>query len=227
MLAVAVMLAGRPLPVAAGTTPDAERVRQAIATLAAAKVGSGVTIDVELSDVRLARTAPAIVAAPDVGARLGQPSRFTLFAEGRRRLRLGEATATVRGVGEAVRARRPIVIGEPIAADDIEVVRMAIDGMRFAAPPAASVVIGARATRFLPVGSLIVASDFVAEPVVRAGDRLRAVVRLSAGVEVAGVAVALQSGGPRDVIAVMNPESRQTRRARVVASGEVEVIDVR
>jgi len=212
---------------ASGHEADIDRVRSAIAALTSSRVGAGVEIQVEVSDVRLVGHAGTILAAPDTGARFGQPARFTLFAEGRRRVRLGEATATVRGIADVVRVVRPVVLGSLVEDDDVEVVRATIEGMRFAPPVLVDAVVGARATRFLPVGSVLASSDVMAEPMVKAGEHVRALVRLGAGVEVEGVAVALQSGGRQQVISVMNPESRQTRRGRVVGRGEVEVVDVR
>ncbi len=47
------------------------------------------------------------------------------------------------------------------------------------------------------------------------------------GVELAGSLVAAGNGAADDVIRVVNKDSRRAMRARVVRSGEVEVIDVR
>jgi len=224
------VLAGGGPCAAAGHEPDIDRVRRAIAISTASRVGAAVEVDVQVSDVRLvggAGGAEAILAAPDIGARFGRPSRFTLFAGGRRRVRLGEATATVRGVTDVVRTRRPFLLGERIGGDDVEVVRTTIEGMRLAVPPTVDAIVGARAARFLPVGTVMGSADVMAEPMVKAGDHVRAVVRLAAGVEIHGVAVALQSGERQQVIALMNPESHQTRRGRVVGRGEVEVVDAR
>ena len=56
---------------------------------------------------------------------------------------------------------------------------------------------------------------------------VRAIVRVSSALEITGRAVALQAGDRHEVIPVMNPETRQTRRGRVVGPGEVEMIDAR
>ena len=46
-------------------------------------------------------------------------------------------------------------------------------------------------------------------------------------VELAGSGVAAESGVKDEVIRVVNQESRHAFRARVIGSGEVEVVDVR
>jgi len=61
---------------------------------------------------------------------------------------------------------------------------------------------------------------------VRAGDRVRAVARVG-GVEAVVIAIAEQSGSAQQVIRVVNPDSRRAIRARVVAPGEVEVVNGR
>jgi flagella basal body P-ring formation protein FlgA len=44
-------------------------------------------------------------------------------------------------------------------------------------------------------------------------------------VQAEGRAIASQSGGPGDLIRLVNPESRRTLQGRIVARGEVEVLD--
>ena len=61
---------------------------------------------------------------------------------------------------------------------------------------------------------------------VKAGDKVRATVRVG-GVEAVVVAIAEQSGVADQIIRVVNPDSRRAIRVRVVAAGEVEVVNVR
>jgi len=75
-------------------------------------------------------------------------------------------------------------------------------------------------------GALITRSDIVLEPLVKAGDVVRARLHVG-GVELAGSGVAAESGVKDAVIRVINQESRHAFRARVIGSGEVEVVDVR
>lgn len=215
--------AGTPLPTAGGD--ETGLVRQAVERCARTRLGEHVDLDIDVTAVRVTRAAVPLVAVADTGARLGQVSRFTLFAQGRRRIRLGEASAVVRARAALVTVRRPITLGSTIAPEDVTVARGTLDGGRFVPPPDPALVIGARASRFLLAGTVLTASDVVPEPVVKAGDEVRATVRLASGGEIRGVAVALQSGAREDVIALRNPESRRTRRGRITGPGEVEVVD--
>ena len=212
--------------VAGQAATDTGRVQQAIAQLAASRLGAGVEVEVTVTDARLLDTEGPVVAVPDQGARVGMPSRFTLFAD-RRRVRLGEATAVVTATGDAVRLRRPLARGEIVGEADVEAVRTSMEGARFAAAPTLPTVVGARAAHDLEAGTIFTAADFLPQPLVKPGDRVRAIVRVSPALEITGRAVALEAGDRHEVISVMNPETRQTRRGRVVAAGEVEMIDVR
>ena len=93
--------------------------------------------------------------------------------------------------------------------------------------PTLQAVVGARVAHDMAAGATFTAADFQPEPLVRPGESVRAIVRVSPALEITGRAVALQAGDRHEVISVMNPETRQTRRGRVVARGEVEMIDVR
>jgi flagella basal body P-ring formation protein FlgA len=194
--------------------------------MATSRLGSQVDVEVAVTDVRMIDAEGTITALPDQGARIGIPSRFTLFAD-RRRLRLGEATAVVSAVGGAVRLRRTLARSEIVGQDDVEVVRAPMDGARFAPAPTLETVVGARASHDMGAGTLFTPADYLPQPLVKPGETVRAIVRVSRVLEITGRAVALQAGDRHEVISVMNPETRQTRRGRVVAPGEVEMIDVR
>jgi flagella basal body P-ring formation protein FlgA len=204
-----------------------EVVRHAIHTAVSARVGSAAIVDVtSVSDVRLFDVDEDIVALPDLGARVGQPSRFTLFAAGTRRTRVGEATAVVQVTGETLRTRRAVARGEVLRDIDVEVVQAAVGHARFTRLPQLDEVVGARSMRDLPVGATLAVVDIVAEQMVRAGEAVRCRVRVG-GVDITTTMVALQSGAVNDVVPVRNAETRHTVRGRVTGRGEVEVLDGR
>ena len=72
----------------------------------------------------------------------------------------------------------------------------------------------------------VLAAALAQPPVIRAGDRVRVVVRMG-GVEASLTAIAEQSGRPDQIIRVVNASSRRAIRVRVIAAGEVEVADAR
>jgi flagella basal body P-ring formation protein FlgA len=53
-------------------------------------------------------------------------------------------------------------------------------------------------------------------------------VRVSLGsVVVTGQMIAAENGGRGEIVRVVNAKTRRTQRARVIAPGEVEMVDVR
>jgi flagella basal body P-ring formation protein FlgA len=92
--------------------------------------------------------------------------------------------------------------------------------------PSLEEVIGARARHDIGSDAVVTHADVAAEPLVRAGDIVRARARVGL-VEVTGSMVAAESGVRNDLIRVVNPASRHAALARVVGAGEVEVEDVR
>jgi flagella basal body P-ring formation protein FlgA len=155
--------------------------------------------------------------------------RFTLSAgrdAGGHPLRVGEVTAVVHAAGPHVLAARQVDAGRVLTPEDVAIGDGPIDGAPVRRLVTLADVIGARTMRALAAGDPVVGGAIVGVPVIRAGDRVRATVR-GAGVEVAILAVAEQNGVPDQMIRVVNPESRRAVRARVVARGEVEVVDGR
>jgi flagella basal body P-ring formation protein FlgA len=208
------------------TGPDEARVRLAIERAVLDRIGPTAAVDVTaVTDLRLTRDAAALVAVPDPGLRADAPGRFVLFGDTSRRVRVGEATAVVSAVVDAVRVRRPVARGRLVEAGDMELVREPLEG-RLDPPAAIDDVLGARARRDLVPGLRLTTQDVAVEPAVRSGDPVRVFVRV-AGIEVSATAVAMQTGVKHDVILVANPESRQTLRGRITANGEVEVLNVR
>ena len=210
-------LAGR------GVTPVDARVQVAIEDAVAQRLGPDAIVTVHVTEVRVGEVTDGIVALPDQGTRLGASGRFTLFASGSRRARIGEATALVSVTAETLRLRRAVARGETLVAADFEQVHQALDGPL---TPVARLedVIGTRARRDLPAGSILSRADVMPEPTIKSGDSVRVIVRIG-GVEVSGTAIALQSGAKNEVIRLTNPASRKTLMGRVVRRGEVEVVD--
>src|SRR5262249_30753706 len=85
---------------------------------------------------------------------------------------------------------------------------------------------GARATRDISAGTVLTRSDVAPEPLVRAGDAVQAHARVS-GIDIVGEMVAAESGNAGDVVRVVNQETKFAARAKVIARGEVEVVNVR
>ena len=214
---------------AAAETADVARARAAAVEAIQGRLGPDVRVDLEAFVCRLAPDAPdALTATPDPTGRTGRPMRFTFatVAGPRGAIRLGEATAVVRVSGPHVRAARPIEAGRTLLPEDVALDDGPVDGAPLRRLSTLTEVIGARAVRGLAAGDPVVEGVVVGVPVVRAGDRVRAIIR-ALGVEAAVVAVAEQNGMPDQIIRVVNPDSRRSVRARVVAKGEVEVVNGR
>lgn len=204
-------------------------VVRAIEKAVHARVGRDITVSVsEVSGVRLSMDSAVLVAVPDPSARIGAAVRFVLSdgTPGRGRSRVGEATATIQVSAFAVRAQRPIARGALVEIDDVATKESDLSGRPLRPLLALEDAVGARATRDLAEDSLVTTADIVPEPLVKAGDTVRAHVHVG-DVELIGDVVAAESGLKDEVIRVVNQESRHTLRARVIGSGEVEVVNVR
>ena len=226
-----VLAGGGAGPAAAHATAREAAIADAIVHAVQARLGRGATVVVaSLSGVRLiaAADAMAFVAAPEPGARLGRPVRFLLSGTqpGARTVRVGEAVAALDVVAPVVETTRAVARGERLGDGDV-VVKQA----RIAAAPlrpllSADEARGARATRDLATGARVTRADVSPEPLVRAGDVVRAHARV-AGLDVVGEMIAAEAGSFGDVIRVVNSETKFAAKARVAARGEVEVVHVR
>ena len=203
-------------------------VTNAIETAVRARVGSSSVVSVsKMTGVRLVRDPSSLVAVPDPSARVGAAVRFVLAAgDSGARTRIGEATATVQVIAPAVRTRKAIARGDRLDAADLTVVATDLNGQSLRPLLSLDDARGARATHDLVEGALVTRADVVPEPVVKSGDVVRAHVRVGV-VELTGSGVAAENGLKDEVIRVINQESHHAFRARVVGSGEVEVVDVR
>ena len=218
------------VPLYGGPTAIAEpsALANAIEAAVRARVGRTSVVSVtNITGVRLVRESPSLVAVPDPSARIGSPVRFVLATgEPGARTRIGEATATIQVSAPAVRTRKAIARGDRLDGDALAVVATDLSGQSLRPLLSLDDARGARTTRDLVEGALVTRTDIVPEPVVKAGDVVRARVHVG-DVELAGSGVAAENGQKDDVIRVINQESRHAFRARVVGSGEVEVVDVR
>ena len=218
------------VPLYGGPTAIAEPSALATAIEAAvrARVGGTSVVSVtNITGVRLVREPASLVAGPDPSARIGSAVRFVIATgESGARTRIGEATATVQVSAPAVRTRKAIARGDRLDADALAVVATDLNGQALRPLLSLDDARGARATHDLVEGALITRADIVPEPLVKAGDVVRARVHVGA-VELVGSGVATENGLKDEVIRVINQESRHAFRARVVGSGEVEVVDVR
>jgi flagella basal body P-ring formation protein FlgA len=202
----------------------AAAIEQAVRVRMGAHVKVRVT---ELSGIRLSPDADGIVALAPPTARIGAPIRFALSERvGAARARTGEATATFTVVADAVRTVKDLTRGSRVDAGDVVVQASDLAGQPLAPLPSLEEAIGARARRDIGIDVVVTRADIAAEPLVRAGDIVRAHVRVGSA-EVTGQLVAAEPGARDEVIRVVNPETRHTTRARIVNSGEVEVLSVR
>jgi flagella basal body P-ring formation protein FlgA len=223
LLLLTVPLYGGPTAIA-----DSSALANAIEAAVRARVGSTSVVTVTtITGVRLVREPASLVAVPDPSARIGSAVRFVIATgESGGRTRIGEATAIVQVSAPAVRTRKAVARGDRLDGDALAVVATDLNGQSLRPLLSLDDARGARATHDLVEGALVTRSDIVLEPLVKAGDVVRARVHVG-DVELAGSGVAAESGVKDEVIRVINQESRHAFRARVIGSGEVEVVDVR
>jgi flagella basal body P-ring formation protein FlgA len=207
---------------------ESATLTSAIEAAVRARIGSASVVSVtDITGVRMVRASASVIAVPDSSARIGTPVRFVLATgDSGARTRIGEATATVQASAPAVRTRKPIARGGRLDAEALAVVATDLNGQSIRPLLSLDEVRGARAIHDLADGALVTRRDIVPEPVVKSGDIVRAHIH-AGDVELVGSGVAAENGAKNEVIRVINQESHHAFRARVVGSGEVEVVDVR
>lgn len=221
------------MPVAAGialgsVVVAAPNVEQAIADAIRARVGDGADVSVTLGQVQLVGDDVVdLEARPVPGARLARPTRFTLYRKGtgavRANGRVGYAVAETRVSMEHVRAARPIGRGTVLSEDDLVLTVGDIGGVQLKPLPTPTDLIGARASRALRAGDLVTGTMVSLPKLVRARESVVVSARVGV-VTVFGRATATQSGELGEVISLVNEESGRRLKGRVVALGEVEVV---
>ena len=216
-------------PVVTSPSGSDAAVAAAIARAVRLRVGPDAEVIVsEISGVRVAEVAQALIAVPEPAERVGPAMRFLLSdaRPGRAPVRVGEATARVHVTVPAVRTTRPMARGERFAPTDVAAAAISLDGRPLRPLPVLDEAIGGRATRDLSTDTVLARADIATQPLVRAGDIVRTHARVGS-VVIVGDMVAAESGGLDTVIRVINRETKKVVRARVSARGEVEVVNVR
>lgn len=210
----------------AGTSES--EIRQAVAAAVKGKMGHDATVRIEAMWMA-GKAAPLpglLIASPEPGARLGRPVRFSLVrrrADGGAAVPAGVAVATVFVSVEHVRAARSIGRGEACTEADLQTVDGDVGAVLLQRLPRRAEIVGSRALRPVGENEILTRVAVAARPTVQSGDAV--VIRARAGaVQVEGQGVATQSGGPGDLIRVVNKDSRRPLRARIVGPGQVEVV---
>ena len=206
----------------------AARAEAAIVEAVRARIGVTAKVDVTVSQIRIVDGASGdLEARPAPGSRLARRLRFTLYdriaesAGGS--VRVGYVVATVRVAMPHARAARPIARGTVLTTDDLVEAEADVGAILIKPFPSVDDLIGAMAARHLRAGELIGGTVVSLPMLVR--NRAEVVTHARVGVVVvSGVTTAVESGRLGDVIGLVNPESGQRLKGRIVAPGEVEVI---
>jgi flagella basal body P-ring formation protein FlgA len=218
---IAVVVAALVAPLPQAPDQDAQRA-QALALIRQAvveRVGAGV--EVEILSLDLPETDAAFrEARPDPAARLGKPVRFTLVTEAGRGVR---AVAELRVVADHVVMRQDARRAHELSGDDIDAVRAELTGTPLRELPTAAQVLGGRALRPLVAGQIVLPGYVAIPRAVEPGDQVTVVASVGA-VQVSATFTAADGGRVGDVIRVVNPESRQYIKGRILRPGLVEVI---
>jgi flagella basal body P-ring formation protein FlgA len=194
-------------------------VRGAIARALEERLGSG-----SIATIRSLQTSvpedEQVTAVPEPGARVGKAARFVLWRDGKRR---GVAVAEVDVRATLVRAERAIARDEVIGAADVTLVEGELRDVPVRRLPGIADVVGAAPRRAVAAGEALTSAVLTLPPLVRSGDQVDVNVRVGS-VHVAGRGVASGSGHVGDVIRVVNPGSRQPRKAKIIGPGSVEIV---
>jgi flagella basal body P-ring formation protein FlgA len=190
------------------------------------RMGGGASVIV--TDIDLALRAGvdgslAVTMAPQ--AQLGEPIEFAVIGAGSggRAMQVGRGRAEVQVAVAHAQLSRTVAHGETLTADDLKEVIGVPKGVAVERLPTVRELIGATLRRDLAAGSVVTAQDAAAPPAVRAGETVQAIAAI-AGVRVAAQVTSLDNGATGAIVRVVNKESRRELRARVVASGIVEVL---
>lgn len=212
----------------AAPAPAADTTVVEAAIVAAVRGRMGDEATVRLTELHVP---PSFVGVPvrtrlDPGARLGGIVRFNLArvdpASGEAQAFAGSARAVVHVTVPHLHARHEIARGAEVTAADVELVSHEMSG-GFEPWPGMEVIGTSRAMRRIVEGACLGRTSLLVQPAVQRGQTVEAVARVGA-LEVVARLVAADRGDVGDVVRVVNPESRRTLKARIVAPGAVEVL---
>lgn len=193
----------------------------ATAVAVASREAFGASSDVEVTLGMVAPAVPgAVTATVAPGGRVGQPSRFVLWRDGRQ---VGYAVATVEVTADYMKPVRAIARDEVVDASAVVAERGRLPRVPFLRLPGKDEVIGASARRALTAGEPILNGLVVEIPAVRSGDTVQA--RLTRGsMQIVARAVASGTGRVGDVIRIRGLGAARVVAGRITAPGEVEVL---
>ena len=225
---VALSPVGGALVAGAADGDTARRVEIAITEAVRSRIGAMAEVSVTIGQVRLVEgDVSDLEARPAPGGRLGRPTRFTLYQKSTdfsgTAARVGYAVAEISVVIEHVRAARPISRGTVLGADDLVAIDGDIGAVLIRPLPTHTDLVGAMASRDLRSGDLITDTVTTLPKLVRARESVVVTVQVGS-VIVSGHATAKESGEFGDVIALVNEQRGRRITGRVVALGEVEVV---
>lgn len=213
---------------ASAAEPSLDATVRVVVAAVQARMGDGVEVAVaDVRDVSL-RGGPLVDAVPAPGATLGPATRFVLRgaaatpADPGKLTAVGYATVSLTVTVEHAHTARAVRRGALLDAADLVPVRHVFAAGAFKRPPGVDDALHGRALRDLPAGACVSAQAVAPSPAVRAGADVVAIIR-SGDIEVRADLVAVDSGAPGDTVRVINPQSRKTFRARVVARDVVEI----
>ena len=153
--------------------------------------------------------------------------RFTIeplvAAGAARQARTGRVHATVRVTVDHAHARHAVVRGADLTAKDVVAGRHEIEAGPLRPLPTLADAGRSRALQHLAEDACLGRAALAVAPTVRSGEGVIAIAR-AAGAQVSATMVAIQSGNTGSVIRVVNQDSRRALKARVVATGIVEII---
>ena len=225
---VAVPPAGVAITAAAADGDTVRQVELAIAAAVRSRMGDMAEVSVTIGQVRLLDGEfNDLEARPAPGARLGRPTRFTLYQKPTDlsgvAARIGYAVAETHVEVGHVHAVRPIGRGTVLAADDLVAIEGDVGAILMRPLPTHPDLVGAMASRDLRSGDLITSTVIRLPKLGRARESVVVTVHVGS-VTVSGHATAKESGELGDVIALVNELSGRRLTGRVVALGEVEVV---
>lgn len=211
---------------APATLPDTASIEAALVAAVRARIGDDAEVEVDDLQVPPSLLGVPVYARLDPGARLGRTVHFNLakmdggsappvFA--------ASARAAIRVVVPHLHTRRPVARGDDLTDDNVVLVEHAIEAGAFEPRPGAEVIGASRAARQLAADACLTRTSLVMLPAVQAGQEVDAIARVN-GVEAVARLVAAERGQIGSLVRVVNPQSRRSLKARVVAAGVVEVI---